>query len=186
VIPSRIACTRSLLRPWRPADQAALVRHADDRAVWRNLRRLPHPFTRADAEAWLAFAAANPPPEGIFAIDVGGEAVGTIALERGENIEALSYEVGYWLARPLWGRGIMTEAVRAVTAAAFAEPDVVRVFAPVFSWNAASMRVLEKAGYAREAVLVRAGVKDGTVMDRVIYAITRDTGLPYSPFAAPR
>lgn len=107
--------------------------------------------------------------------------MGTIALERGEHIEARSFEVGYWLARPLWGRGIMTDALRAVTAAAFAEPEIVRVFAPVFSWNDASMRVLEKAGYGREAVLVRAGVKDGTVLDRVIYAITRDIGLPYAP-----
>lgn len=41
------------------------------------------------------------------------------------------------------------------------------------------MRVLEKAGYRRKAVLVRAGVKDGTVFDRVVYATTRDTGLPY-------
>ena len=77
----------------------------------------------------------------------------------------------------------MTEALRAVTAAALAEPDVVRVFAPVFSWNPASMRVLEKAGYRREAVLVRSGVKDGTLFDRVVFAITRDVGLPYVPYA---
>ena len=47
------------------------------------------------------------------------------------------------------------------------------------------MRVLEKAGYRREAVLARGGIKDGTVIDRVVYARTRDTGLPYVPFVAP-
>lgn len=179
MLPTHIACSRSALRPWRETDRASLLRYADDRDVWRNLRRLPHPYTEADADAWLRFAAADPPPQGVYAIEVGGEVVGTIALERGADVEAQSFEVGYWLGRPHWGRGIVTEALRAVTEAAFAEPDVARVYAAVFSWNPASMRVLEKAGYRREAVLVRSGVKDGTVMDRVVYAVTRDVGLPY-------
>jgi RimJ/RimL family protein N-acetyltransferase len=184
VLPTRIPGERALLRPWRQDDRAALLRHANDRAVWRNLRPLPHPYTDADATAWLHHAAADPPPAGVWAIEVGGEAVGTIALERGTDVEAMSLEVGYWIGRPFWGRGITTEALRAVTAAALAEPDVARIFAPVFSWNPASMRVLEKAGYRREAVLVRSGVKDGTLFDRVIYAITRDVGLPYVPAPA--
>lgn len=154
--------------------------------MWRNLRDLfPHPYTDRDADAWLAFAAADPPPTGIYAIEVGGEAAGVIALEPGHDIERLSWEVGYWLGQAFWGRGIVTEALRAVTEAALREPDVARIHAPVFSWNRPSMRVLEKAGYRREAVLVRGGVKDGTVVDRVIYAITQDTGLPYVPFVGP-
>lgn len=120
----------------------------------------------------------------MWAIDVAGEAVGCISLERGADVGAASYEVGYWLGRAYWGRGLVTEALRAVTAAAWDEPDVARVYAMVFAWNRASMRVLEKAGYRREAVLVRAGVRDGTAFDRVVYAVTRDTGLPYVPFAA--
>lgn len=183
MLPSHIPCARSLLRPWRATDRASLLAHIDDREIWRNLRRVPHPYTGADADAWLADVAADPPPPGVYAIEVEGEAVGTIALEQGADVEARSFEVGYWLGRRHWGRGITSEALAAVTAAAFADTDVVRVFAPVFSWNAASMRVLEKAGYRREAVLVRSGFKDGTVMDRVVFAITRDLGLPYHPFA---
>lgn len=153
--------------------------------MWRNVRDIfPHPYTERDADGWLEFAAADPPPAGIYAIEVDGEAAGAIALERGPDIERFSYEVGYWLGQAFWGRGIVSEALRAVTDAAFGEPGIVRIYAPVFSWNPASMRVLEKAGYRREAVLVRGGVKDGTVVDRVIYAITRDTGLPYVPFVA--
>jgi RimJ/RimL family protein N-acetyltransferase len=63
--------------------------------------------------------------------------------------------------------------------ALLAEPHVIRIFAPVFAWNRGSMRVLEKAGFARETILRRAGVRNGVVFDRVIYAITRDIGLPY-------
>ncbi|HET7457570.1 MAG TPA: GNAT family N-acetyltransferase [Gemmatimonadaceae bacterium] len=179
MLPRHITCARSLLRPWRADDRAALLRHIDDRAVSRNLRLVPHPYTDDDATAWLSVVVASPPPEGNYAIEVDGGLVGAIGLQRGTDIESQSFEVGYWLGRTLWGRGIMTDALRAVTAAGFAEPDVARIYAPVFAWNPASMRVLEKAGYRREAVLVRSGVKEGTLIDRVVYAITRDVGLPY-------
>jgi [ribosomal protein S5]-alanine N-acetyltransferase len=52
-------------------------------------------------------------------------------------------------------------------------PEVIRVYTPVCSSNPGSMRVLEKAGYAREAVLRRSGIAEGTAIDRVVYAITR-------------
>jgi RimJ/RimL family protein N-acetyltransferase len=183
VLPTHLVLRLSTLRPYRPADRAALLAEIDDHEVARNLRRVPHPYTEADADEWLRIVATDPPPPGIWAIEVDGTLVGTIGLERGADIERHSFEVGYWLGRRHWGRGIMSEALAAVTAAAFAEPDTVRVYAPVFSWNRASMRVLEKASYVREAVLVRSGVRDGAVFDRVVYAITRDTGLPYRPFA---
>jgi len=186
MLPTEIPCTLSLLRPWRQSDRAALLRHADDRDVWRNLRDLfPHPYTEAAADQWLSFSAAEPPPNGVYAIDVGGEAVGCISIEPGHDVERWSWEIGYWLGQPFWGRGITSEALIAVTAAAFEIPELIRIYAPVFSWNGRSMRVLEKAGYHREAVLVRGGIKDGTVIDRVIYARVRDTGLPYSPFTEP-
>ena len=185
MLPTEIQLTRSRLRPWRLSDRASLLRHADDRDVWRNLRDVfPNPYTEQDADAWLARSAADPPPPGVYAIEVDGEAVGTIALEPGADIERWCWEIGYWLGKKYWGRGIVAEAVAAVTEAAFREPEVIRLYAPVFSWNRRSMRVLEKAGYHREAVHVRGGIKDGTVIDRVVYARTRDTGLPYVPFVA--
>ena len=188
MLPLEIHGSRFLLRPWRRDDRASLLRHINDRAVTRNLRRVPLPYTDADATAWFGIVATDPPPRGVWAIEApitdgaAPEAVGTIALEPGANIEEWVWEIGYWLARPLWGRGIMTEAVRLVTAEALAIPEVVRIHAPVFSWNPASMRVLEKAGYHREAVLERSGIKDGFLVDRVLFALTRDIGLPYVPF----
>lgn len=186
MLPREIPLGRSLLRPWRWSDRAALLRHANDRAVWRNLRDVfPHPYTEADADAWLGHAAGDPAPAGLWAIEVDGEAAGTIGLTPGHDVERWCWEVGYWLGQPFWGRGIVPEALRAVTEAAFREPGVIRVHAPVFSWNRQSMRALEKAGYRREAVLARGAIKDGTVVDRVVYAVTRDTGLPYVPFVPP-
>lgn len=182
IIPLEIHCSRSLLRPWRQSDRFSLIRYANDREVWRNLRDVfPHPYTVEAADEWLGEVANGTPALGVYAIDIGGEAVGCIALDPGRDVERWSWEVGYWLGRPFWGQGIMPEALQAVTEAAFQIPDLIRIYAPVFSWNQRSMRVLEKAGYYREAVLVRGGIKDGTVIDRVIYARVRDTGMPYWP-----
>jgi ribosomal-protein-alanine N-acetyltransferase len=186
MLASELDCGPCRLRPWRLDDKPALLRYADNRRIWRNLRDLfPHPYDSAAADSWLGFAAGSPSPEGIWAIEVDGEAVGTLAVERGRDIERNVAEIGYWLAEPFWGRGIMTAAVRTATEHALAQPDIYRLYAPVFAWNAASMRVLEKVGYVREAIHRRGGVKDGIVIDRVIYARTRDPGLPHEGLKAP-
>lgn len=168
--------THAALRPWQAGDAASLVRHADDREIWRNLRdRFPHPYTASDAEAWLAWVT-HQQPSTHWAIEVDGEAAGSIGFSLGEDVHARMAEVGFWLGRRFWGRGIVTDALRAVTAYAFAAHDLLRVEAHVFAWNAASMRVLEKAGYEREACLRRAVVKDGAVTDLLIFAVLRPDG----------
>jgi ribosomal-protein-alanine N-acetyltransferase len=178
--PVIIPLTHSILRPWRSSDAASLVRHANDREVWRNLRdRFPHPYTPEAAEAWLAWVAQQAPSTH-WAIEVDGEAGGGIGFTFGEDVHARVAEVGYWLGRAFWNRGIATEALRAVTAHAFAAHDVLRIEAHAFAWNDASLRVLEKAGYIREACLRRAVVKVGAVTDLLIFAVLR----PETPAAA--
>lgn len=172
--PVEIQLTHSLLRPWRAADAESVALNADDREVWRNMRdRFPHPYTLRDAKAWLAFAATLPSGTN-FAIDVGGVAVGGISFEPLADVFRVGAEIGYWLGRPYWGRGITTEAVRAVTEHVFRHFDFIRLQASVFSWNPASARVLEKAGYTLEATNRRAMVKEGEVGDRWLYVRLRD------------
>lgn len=173
-IPAEIQLASALLRPWRAEDAASLAQHANDREVWRNMRdRFPHPYTLKDAKEWLAFAATLPSGTN-FAIDVGGRAVGGISFEPLGDVFRVGAELGYWLGRPHWGRGIATEGVRAVTAHAFRHFDFLRLQASVFSWNPASARVLEKAGYTREATNRRAMVKEGVVGDRWLYVRLRE------------
>jgi RimJ/RimL family protein N-acetyltransferase len=161
------------LRPFRPEDAESIVRYANDRGVWLNLRdRFPHPYTPADAEKWLHLASTLPAGSQ-FAITVGDNVVGGIGLHMQEDVHRLSAEIGYWLGRPFWGRGIATAAVRAVTAHAFATFDLCRLYAMVFEWNPASRRVLEKAGYTLEGRLRRSIVKDGKIIDAFLYAAIR-------------
>lgn len=170
-----IELERATLRPWREGDQAALVRHANNRAIWRNLRdRFPHPYTREDADEWLT-VVQNLPPDTQFAIDVGGEAAGGIGLELKEGVFRKTAALGYWLGEVHWNRGITTEAVRAITHHGFEQFDLCRIQAGVFEWNPASARVLEKAGYQFEGRLRQSVIKDGEVLDRLMYArLARD------------
>lgn len=167
-----IRLSRCTLRPWCEGDEPSLVRHADDPRIARNLRdRFPHPYTPDDAARWVRLAQLMRDTN--FAIEIDGLAVGAIGVEMFDDVYRVGAEIGYWLGAPYWGRGVMTEAVRAVTEHVFATTELERLQAGVFDWNPASMRVLEKAGYAREGVMRRAVVKNGEVGDLVMYARLR-------------
>lgn len=165
--------SRCTLRPWRTGDEASLVRYANNGNVSGNLKdRFPFPYTADDAVAWIAHASGQAPVVN-FAIVVDGEAVGGTGIELGTDIFRRSAEVGYWLGEPFWGRGIASEVLRAITDYAWATLDVIRLEAGVFSWNPASARVLEKAGYTLEGRLRQGVVKRGRVGDRLIYGLLR-------------
>jgi ribosomal-protein-alanine N-acetyltransferase len=162
------------IRSWRAGDEPALAKHADNRNIWLNVRdRFPHPYTLADAEAWVTKMSVAE-PETQFAIEVDGEAAGGIGLFLQQDVERFSAELGYWLGEAHWGRGLATAAVRRFTDFAFARFDLCRIYANVFAWNLGSARVLEKAGYAFEGRMRRAAVKDGQVVDNLLYAVVRD------------
>jgi len=159
-----------IVRSWRTSDADALARHANNRHIWINLRdAFPHPYSKRDARTFLRSTRARA-PETFFAIAVGEEAVGGIGFVLQPDVERVSAEIGYWLAEPFWGRGIVTEAVVAVTDYAISEHHLTRVFAVPFAWNAGSCRVLEKAGYVLEARLRRSAIKDGRITDQLQYA----------------
>lgn len=159
-----------VLRPWVPADKASLIANANNRNVWRNLADVfPHPYTDADADAWLRIA--NSPDRSIkLAIDLNGVAIGGIGARAGDGIFVRTAHFGYWLGEPYWGRGIVTAASRALLDYLKADARFVRLEAPVFEWNPASMRVLEKLGFERVAVLRKSVTKDGQLIDSVLYS----------------
>src|SRR5262245_48849570 len=135
----RVDCGLCVIRDWSPSDKGSLVRVANNRSVWRNLtHRFPHPYTEADADFWFALVGQTPIPTH-WAIEVGGEAVGSVGFDLGDGVHAKSAHFGYWLGQPYWGRGIMTAAVRGAADYAFGHFDVMRLEAPVFEWNPASM-----------------------------------------------
>ena len=168
---------RCTLRPWRVGDEASLQRHANNRKIWINMRDLfPHPYTLEDARWWIE-TGSRADDLVSWAIVVDGEVIGGFGLMLKSDVDRRTAALGYWLGEAYWGRGIATEALRAVTDWAFANLDLVRLEAGVFAWNPASARVLEKAGYTLEVRQPNAVTKDGRTIDRLLYARLR----PSSP-----
>jgi ribosomal-protein-alanine N-acetyltransferase len=161
------------IRPWRKGDQLSLVRHANNWNVWINLRdRFPHPYTMMDADVWIEEQTRTADTTQ-WAIEVDGHPSGGIGLVPGEDVNRIAAEIGFWLGEELWGRGIMTDAVGAVTSYGFETLGFERIFAEVFVWNPPSMRILEKNGYQREGILRSSAVKDGHIIDQMLWAATR-------------
>jgi RimJ/RimL family protein N-acetyltransferase len=158
------------LRSFREGDAETLALHANNRNIWINLRdAFPHPYTEEHASEFIR-TSLEALPESHFAIVVDGKPVGAIGFRLHKDVERVSAEVGYWLSESLWGRGIATEALIAMTKFAVEKYGLTRIYAMPYEWNPASMRVLEKAGYKLEVRMNRSAVKDGKIVDQYLYA----------------
>jgi RimJ/RimL family protein N-acetyltransferase len=162
------------IRPWAERDVVSLQRFANNRNVWLNLRDIfPHPYTLKDAEDWIGFVLTETPIRS-FAVASEKEAIGGIGLEFGMDVHSQTAELGYWLAEPYWGRGIMTNAVSCYTEFSLQHYDLLRIFAEPYANNYASRRVLEKSGYILEGIKRMSVIKDGKVLDQALYGVIRD------------
>ena len=162
------------LRKWSEADLDNLVKYANNQNVAKWLTNgFPHPYTYEAGKAYLSMIA-NDNPTKVFAIEVNGEAVGSIGIFPQTDIHEKNAEMGYWLAEEYWGKGIMTQAIREIVEYGFSTFEIVRIFARPFSTNLKSQRVLEKAGFELEARLKRALFKNGKFMDELTYARFND------------
>jgi RimJ/RimL family protein N-acetyltransferase len=174
---------RCVLRRWRSGDEHALVALVNDPAVARYTANIPYPYTEADARWWIA-AGCTTGGNLQFAITIDGTPAGGIGITLGGMGRRGTGVVGYWLGRPYWGQGIATDALRTLTDYAVAELGLVRLWALVMAPNVASARVLEKAGYVREATLRSAIVdREGNVHDELIFVRlpVLAPGLGFSP-----
>lgn len=161
------------LRPWSPADLPSLVQAANNQEIAQYLRNVfPHPYTEADGLAFIALAT-NQVSDCILAIEVDGLAVGSIGLHPQSDIHCKNAELGYWLAQPFWGRGIITQAVQQMVNYGFQTFDITRIFARPFGTNRASQRVLEKAGFVLEAQFAQTLFKNNEFLDEWVYAVRR-------------
>ena len=169
----KLTLEQCTIRPWRLDDAESLARHANNRKVWIALRDLfPHPYTIEDAHTFLKSVISSEPVT-LFCVEANEAAVGGIGIRIGADVHRHTAELGYWLSQKFWGRGIMTEAVTVVTDFCFENFPLRRISAEVFANNPASARVLEKAGFTFEGCLNNDVLKDGKLLDSLLYARTR-------------
>ena len=145
VLPGKIVTPRLVLRAPIRGDVPDLVRLADNRNIADVMARLPHPYTRADGIAFVEIMAQRA-DERPYAITLRGAFIGIVGFSFTEGEPP---ELGYWLGEPHWGKGLMSEAVKGLVEAAFATRVYPRIKARALASNAASLHVLEKAGFKR-------------------------------------
>ena len=171
-----IKSDRFNLREFEESDAASLAKYANNRKIWAGVRDIfPHPYSLENAKDFIEMATEEQPAH-IFAIEIDGQAVGAIGFHTQDDVYRYSAEIGYWLGEPYWGKGYMSEIVSLFVQKVFERSNVWRLYAGVYHTNAASRRVLEKAGFVKEGVLKKAVFKDGKVLDEVRYALLREEG----------
>ncbi len=148
----RLETNRLWLRWPRAADAAQIARLAGDRDVATKTARIPHPYPEgAAAEFILTSRSANARGESLtltLALTKKrqpGELIGCISLTPKDDG---ALELGYWLGQPYWGRGLMSEAAAEMVDLGFRWTDIDEMQASALPDNPASLRVLEKAGFA--------------------------------------
>ncbi len=161
------------LRPFALSDLENLVKHANNFNIAKNLTDMfPHPYREEHGRAFIEKTLAADPVT-IFAITVNDQIVGGIGLHPQHDIHRKNVELGYWLAEPFWGKGIMSRAVAQMIDFGFKNLDINRIFARPFGSNLASQRVLEKAGFRLEGRFEKTLIKNGVYEDELIYAVRR-------------
>lgn len=169
-----IKIKKFVLRPFKKKDEASLAKNINNKKIYRNTLEIPYPYTLKDAKEWikknLKENRKKKPKEISFAIDINSDIIGGIGLDKIEDHQA---EIGYWLTPKYWNKGIMTLAIRKVTKYGFDKLKLKRIYARVFPFNKASMKVLNKNGYKLEGILRKEIKKDKKLLDNHLFAKVR-------------
>jgi RimJ/RimL family protein N-acetyltransferase len=167
-----IECNKCILRKWKYSDLKNLVKNANNLNIACNMRDgFPNPYTVEAGKQWIKFAGNS---DAIFAITVNNEAIGSIGLNIGEDIERISAEVGYWLGEDYWGKDIVSSALKCIVEYGFNELNLERIFAVPLEQNIASRRVLEKNGFILEGILRKSVIKSSKIYNQALYAIIKE------------
>ncbi|KAI0122449.1 acyl-CoA N-acyltransferase [Daldinia grandis] len=171
-----VTTDKCIIRAYLPSDAEGAVAAANFPELVQYMRNtFPYPYTLDSANYWINFSINGDPmvnfgiftPEGTFA--------GGIGLTPHQDIEYRTWEIGYWVGKEFWGKGIATSALKGFSAWAFKQfPELIRIEAGVFIGNIASEKVLERAGYTKEGIRRQAICKKGRIIDQATYSLIRD------------
>ena len=168
-----IRTCRLVLRPLQRAHLDQMLPLISAREIAATTLRIPHPYTRQDAEQYFEAMEAEIDKGKMLRRSVfvasSDEYCGSVGL----NIEREHgrAELGYWIGVPYWGRGYATEAAQAIVEYGFSELRLNRIYATVFAGNRASRRVAEKAGMRYEGCMRQHVSKWGKFLDIEVYGV---------------
>lgn len=163
-----------ILRRFELTDVDALVKYANNFNIAKNLtNKFPFPYLKKDGEAFIELALSHEPLQ-IKAIVINGEVAGSIGVHPLADIYSKNAELGYWVAEPFWGKGIVPLAVKEMLRYGFETFDIERIFARTSHVNLASQQVLKKVGFVFEAALNSTIFKYDTYFDELIYGFRKN------------
>ena len=185
--PTELRTERLLLRPFSLSDIDAVLEYASD-PEWATY--YPRPYDRGRAEYIVAHAVLTSPDKGAtFAVVYDERVVGLVSLRVDPEDEDRKAELGYDIARDVWGQGIAPEAASAVCDWGFREYGLAKVYTLADARNGRSLGVMEKLGMTREAVYRTDELERGERVDGVCYAVLRSEwrgpGGPLQPATFP-
>lgn len=161
------------LRKWEISDLEDLVQFANNSKIANNMSdAFPHPYTEENGRNFINFANQGEVLR-IFAIEINGKVSGGIGLHPQADIYRKNAELGYWLAEPFWGKGIISSAIQEIIEYGFQNLDIDRIFARPFARNIASQKVLEKNGFVLEAHFKSTIIKNAVYEDELVYALRK-------------
>lgn len=155
-------------------DKPSLLKYISDPDIYKHTLKIPYPYLEKDADFWIGFVEKSRIEEGIlkhWAIkNETDELIGGIGFHTKYWKQSHKDDIGYWLGKPFWNKGIMTDVVKKICAIGFSEFNLTRIEATVFVNNDASKRVLKKSGFHCEGTLKDYHYKDGKLLDVDLYA----------------
>ena len=156
------------------SDQAACVQHLNEKAIYERTLRIPYPYKETDFQKWLKIVKETTQRHGRpvdWAIrDKDNWLIGGCGFQELQIGKSHKAEIGYWLAKPYWGQGIMTAVVERICKIGFEEFGLIKILAHVFVDNIASAAVLQKCGFQQEGYLRKHCMKDGNYLDARLLA----------------
>ncbi len=159
---------------WR--DKPAYVKHLNQTHEFHsNMLSIPFPYSEDDADQWISTVLRESFAQDgrrSWAIRDGADLIGGVGLF--DITEGVRAEIGYWLAKPYWGQGIMTRVVRRLCSFAFDQYQLIRIQARAFAINPRSASVLHKAGFNLEGTLRCCFVRDGQPVDDLIFGLVKE------------
>lgn len=145
----RIETDRLLLRPWAEADAAELYKYAKDPDIGPIAGWPPH--TGVENSREIIRTVLSAPETYAVVLKSTGEPVGSVGIMFGENssapMQANEAEIGYWIGKPHWGKGLIPEAVKALIVRCFEDLGCSAVWCGYYDGNEKSKRVQEKCGF---------------------------------------
>ncbi|MBI3267110.1 MAG: GNAT family N-acetyltransferase [Chlamydiae bacterium] len=156
-------------------DIPSIIHHLQEKEIYDLTLQIPYPYDKKNAQDFITLVQSRKKRYGRlmdWAIrNSRNELVGMISFQGISSRDLENDEIGFWLAKPYWNQGIMTEVLKKFVEFGFKEYRYRRFTLSIFVFNEASSKVAEKCGFVFQGLAEKVHCKEGQLIDLKLYAI---------------